>query len=50
MSRNTHRKKQLTHFAEMVWVAPAKAADAAPAAGAALARVAGALVAPLVAI
>ena len=50
MSENSRRKNQLTHFAEMVWVAPAKAADAAPAlgaAGGALARFAGAVLAPL---
>lgn len=52
MSNTSRRKNQLTHFAETVWAAPAKAADAAPvfsAAGGALARLAGAIVAPLAA-
>ena len=53
MTNNSQRKNQLTHFAETVWVAPARAFDTAPAlgsTGAALARFAGALVAPLVSI
>ena len=53
MSNNSHQKNQLTNFAETVWVAPARAFDAAPPlgpVGAALARFATALVAPLVGI
>ncbi len=53
MSNNTHPKNQLTHFAETVWAAPARAFDAAPAlgtAGVALARFVGALWAPLAAL
>ena len=53
MNNNSQRKNQLTNFAEAVWVAPARAFDAAPAlgpTGAALARFAGALVAPVAGI
>ena len=50
MNTNSRQKNQLTHFAETIWAAPAKAADAAPtwgAAGGALARFASALLTPL---
>jgi len=53
MNNNSRGKNQLTHFAETIWAAPAKAAEAAPAVsavGVTLARISGAILAPFTAL